>query len=323
MRRFSSVSRLGAHLLGVIALAVALLGAPVLARAQVIFPNGGSVGLVPPVGMSEVPGIAGFEDRAAKAAILMVELPHGEFDAIVKTFEPDALQSKGVTIETRKDVELADGGRGLLLSGYQTVGAMALKKWILLAGGKTQTAIITVQFPEDAADRYPDAAIETALKSVVFRAPPTQEEMLARLPFTFASLEGFKVVKVLGNSAVLLTRGDVDKPEPGQPIFIAGVVPGEIGENERESLAKRAIASVPGVKDLRIERGGALRIGGQPGIEILANGVDPQTGKPVKVAQWLRFGRASYIRMVGVVPADRFDEDFTALRALRDGIEPR
>ena len=311
------------RLVPAIVLIAALAGSTLAALAEPVFPNGGTVGMEVPAGMTPIPGAAGFEDRAAKAAILMVEVPHGDFDAIVKTFEPDALQSKGVTIEGRREIALPDGGRGLVLTGYQTVGAAAIKKWIMLAGAKTQTAIVTVQFPEEASSRYPDSAVAAALASVTFRAPPSQEELLARLPFTFQSLEGFKVMRVLGNSAVLLTRGDDAAPDEGRPIFIAGVVPGEVGENERESLAKRAVASVPGVRDLRIERGGPLRIGGQPGIEIVANAVDLQTGKPVKVAQWLRFGRSGYIRMVGVLPADDFARDFDSLRALRDGLELR
>lgn len=300
-----------------------LVALPALASAQAIFPNGGSVGMVPPVGMSEIPGVAGFEDRAEKAAILIVELPHGDFDTIVKTFEPEALQSKGVTIEGRRDITLTDGGRGLLLTGYQSVGTIAVKKWILLAGGKTQTAIVTVQFPEEASGRYPDAAIEAALASIVFRPPPTEAELLARLPFTFESLEGFRVLKILGNSAVLLAKGDSAAPQEGQTIFIVGLVPGEVNENERESLAKRAVASVPGVRELRVERGGPLRMGGQPGIEIVANATDLRTEKPVKVVQWLRFGRMGYLRMIGVVPAAEFEKDFTALRALRDGVNLR
>ncbi|GAB4070119.1 hypothetical protein KHC28_08530 [Ancylobacter sonchi] len=305
-------------------LIAALAGSTLAAAAEPVFPNGGSVGLEPPDGMTPIAGVAGFEDRAAKAAIVVVEVPHGDFDSIVKTFNRDTLQKQGVTIETQREIALPDGGRGLMLYGYQTVGAVALKKWILLAGGKDQTALVTAQLPEESASRYPDTTVEAALATVVFRAPPTQEEMLARLPFTFQSLEGFKVMRVLGTSAVLLVKGETSGPEAGgRPIFIAGMVPGEIDENERESLAKRAIASVPGVRDLRVERGGPLRIGGQQGIEIVANAADQQTGKPMKVVQWLRFGRANYIRMVGVLPADDFTRDFDSLRALRDGLEPR
>ena len=307
-----------------------LLLAPVAAMAQAVFPNQGSIGIVPPAGMVEIPGVAGSEDREAKAAILMLELPVAAYADITRTFEPDALQSKGVTVEQRRDIELAGGEKGILLTGYQSVGTIALKKWILLVGAKDVTAMVTVQFPEAASARYSDETVEAALRSIVFRAPPTQEELLARLPFTLGDLQGFRVLKVLGGTAVLLAKGEgpagtaskaVDVAD--QPFFIISAARGEVREDDRESLAKRAIASVPGVKELRVERGGPLRIGGQPGFELMGKAFDQQSGKPVKVAQWLRFGRAGYLRMVGVAPEDRFGAEFDAMRALRDGIELR
>jgi len=312
------------RLLSAFVTAVLLLWAAQPASAQAVFPNQGSIGLVPPPGMTEVANVAGFEDRATKASILLVEVPPAVFEGVVTSFESDALQKQGVTVEQRRDIQLASGGKAVLLTGYQSVGAIALKKWILLASGKEMAGIVTVQFPETASATYPDAAVETALRSVVFRAPPTQAEMLARLPFTIANLEGYRVLKVLGGSAVLLTRAPEQTQEgEGHPFFIAGVAMGEIREDDRDSIAKRAIATVPGVKNLQVERGGPLRIGGQAGFELIAKGEDGRTGKPVKVAQWMRFGRTSYLRMIGVAPADSFDADFDGMRGLRDGIELR
>lgn len=312
------------RLLSAFVTAALLIGAAQPASAQAVFPNQGSVGLTPPPGMTEVAGVAGFEDRAAKASILLVEVPPAVFESVVSTFATDALQKQGVTVEQRRDIDLANGGKGVLLTGYQSVGAIALKKWILLAGGKDMAGIVTVQFPEAASATYTDAVVEAALRSVTFRPPPTQDEMLARLPFTIANLEGYRVLKVLGGTAVLLTKAPVATQEgEGHPFFIAGVAMGEIRDDDRDSIAKRAIATVPGVRNLQIERGGPLRIGGQAGFELVAKGEDARTGKPVKVAQWMRFGRTSYLRMIGVAPAETFDADFDGMRGLRDGIELR
>ena len=312
------------RLLSAFVTAVLLMWAAQPASAEAVFPNQGSIGLTPPPGMTEVAGVAGFEDRTAKASILVVEVPSAVFEGVVASFASDALQKQGVTVEQRRDIVLASGTKGVLLTGYQSVGAIALKKWILLASGKDMGAIVTVQFPEAAAATYPDAVVEAALKSVVFRAPPTQDEMLARLPFTIANLEGYRVLKVLGGTAVLLTKAPVETKEgEGHPFFIAGVAMGDVREDDRDSVAKRAIATVPGVRNLQIERGGPQRIGGQAGFELIAKGEDARTGKPVKVAQWMRFGRTSYLRMIGVAPAESFDTDFDGMRGLRDGIELR
>jgi len=298
--------------------------APLTAVAwDAVFPNEGSVGLVPPPGMAEIPGVAGFEDRVARAAILIMEVPPAAIDEVSKNFAGDALQEKGVTIESRQDVTLPGGAKGALLTGYQSMGPAALKKWIMLVGTENQAAMVTVQFPEQASSRYSDEVIKSALDSVVFRAPPTQEELLARLPFTIADTEGFHVVKVVGTNAALLVKGPEGTPDiADHPFFIVAAASGNVREDERERLAKRAISSVPGIKELRVDRGGPLRIGGQPGFELIGSAVD-QAGKPVKVAQWLRFGSSSYLRMVGVAPADGFEDTFTAMRGVRDGIQMR
>lgn len=306
------------------AAAFSLLALSLPVSAQAVFPNDGTIGLVPLQGMTEIPGVPGFQDRAAKASILILEMPKPAFQEIATHFAPEELQKQGVTVEERRDVELADGVKALLLKGYQTVGAVALKKWILVAGGKEQTGMVTVQFPEAASATYPDKAVEEALKSVVFRAPPSTQELLARLPFSLGDLEGYSVLKVLGTSAVLLTKSEKGEPDPdSQSFFIVAAGPGEIREDEREAVAKRAVSSVPGIKELRVDRGGPLRIGGQPGFEVIASALDMKSGKPVKVAQWLRFGRSGYLRMVGVTPAENFDADFGAMRGLRDSIEMR
>ncbi|QIB36190.1 hypothetical protein G3A50_10015 [Ancylobacter pratisalsi] len=302
-----------------------LVAAALPAAAQeAVFPNHGTVGLLPPPGMAEIPGVPGFEDRVARAAILIMEVPGSALEEVSKSFTPEALQSKGVTIEQKRDVTLPGGAKGVLMSGYQTMGPAALKKWIMLVGSGEQAAMVTVQFPEEASARYPDSAVDAALMSVTFRPPPTQDELLAGLPFSIQNMEGYRVVRVLGNNAVLLTKGEEKAADiASQPFFIIAAAPGDVREDDRESLAKRAISSVPGVKELKVERGGPQRIGGQPGYELIAKAVEMQSGKPVKVAQWLRFGRAGYLRMVGVAPAEGFDTSFTAMRGLRDGIEMR
>lgn len=317
------VARLAASVAAV-ALSLIVLGLPASAQTKTIFANDGTIGIVPPEGMVAVPGVPGFQDRAASASILVLEMPKRAYTEITANFASDELQKQGVTVEQRRDVTLADGVPALLLKGFQTVGAGALKKWILIAGGKDQTGMVTVQFPEAASARYPDATVEKALETVVFRAPPSTEEMLAKLPFTLRDLAGYTVMKVVGTSAVLLTKGEAGETEPkSQSFFIVAVGPGEIREDEREGVAKRAISSVPGIKELRIERGGPLRVGGQPGFELIGNALDQQSDQPVKVAQWLSFGRNGYLRMVGVAPTENFDADYGAMRALRDGVTLR
>jgi hypothetical protein len=74
---------------------------------------------------------------------------------------------------------------------------------------------------------------------------------------------------------------------------------------------------------MRIERSEPLRIGGQPGQEMLVEAKDARNDTALTLVQWLRFGPNGYMRMLGVARKDEWDKVFPRFRAVRDGIEPK
>jgi hypothetical protein len=80
---------------------------------------------------------------------------------------------------------------------------------------------------------------------------------------------------------------------------------------------------IPNLKDVRIENAEPLRIGGQQGYQILANGRDAAGGAALTVVQWLRFGGGAHMQMVGIARSDAWKDAYPRFRAVRDGIEPR
>jgi hypothetical protein len=67
----------------------------------------------------------------------------------------------------------------------------------------------------------------------------------------------------------------------------------------------------------------SMRIGGQPGHEIRAEGRSPQNDAEIEIVQWLRFGTGAYLRILGFGPKQSWTDHFTRFRAVRDGLEPR
>ncbi|MFG1358718.1 hypothetical protein [Xanthobacter pseudotagetidis] len=299
------------------AFSAALSGA---AAAEVEFPRGSIIGLVPPEGMSEGRTFSGFEDRDKNAALLLVDMPAEAFPQLEASFTDAALAEKGIKVETRVNFPVT-GAKGILVTGTQAAGAVTLRKWVLLAGNDMLTALVTFQVPESAAVAYPDATVRAALSTLAFRSAREQVEAL---PYTLNDLAGFRVVRTLGGSTVILTDGPknvVDGAE--QPYFVVTVAGGAPREDERGRFAVRTLAGTPGVKDIQVERAEPLRLANHMGYEVMAKGVDMRTGAPVKVVQWMRFGTTGYMRMVGVTPLDSFPELYPRLRAIRDGVEPR
>ena len=305
------------------ALTFLALALPALA-ADVVYPPGSRVGLAPPAGLAPSTNFFGFEDREKQVAILFIILPANAYAEIEKTTTPEAIKQQGVTAEKREDFALA-GGKGVLLTGRQTIDNVPVRKWLLIARIGELTAVVTVQVPEKSHDAYPDSTVRAALASLTARAIVPVAEQLSLLPFKVSDLAGFRIGGLSPGRAVMLTD-EVDnntKPETFANIIV-GVLPGGPGIGaDRDTFARNVFATIPNLTDLRLVSSETLRIGGQTGHQIMANGKDGRTGTEVTVVQWLRFGGGGFLHMVAIAPKDAWQKAYARFRTVRDGIEPR
>jgi hypothetical protein len=311
-----------------------LVGALTLAATaayatDVVYPPGSRIGLVPPAGMATSKNFFGYEDPAKNVGIILATLPVDAHAELERTITVDALKKQGITQETRESLSLA-GGKAFLVIGRQEVEKTRLRKWFLVAGTPTLTALVTVQVPEPAKAAYPDATIRTALRSLTVRTTIPVEEQLSLLPFRVGELAGFGVGGIVPGRAVMLSDGISDAPGAPAPggrlephIFVAVAAGGPAQAGERENFARDVFAAVPNLREARITTSEPLRISGQHGHQIFANARDPGTGAALMVVQWLRFGGGAYLQLVGVARADVWKDAYPRFRQVRDAIEPR
>ena len=92
---------------------------------------------------------------------------------------------------------------------------------------------------------------------------------------------------------------------------------------DRGIFARQALAAVPGVKDMHIDRMEPMRIGGQQGHEMVLSAKQARTDTELTVIQWLRFGSSSSVRMLGIARKDDWQKMFPRFRLVRDGLEPK
>jgi hypothetical protein len=291
---------------------------------EVVYPPGSRVGLVPPPGMVPSSNFMGFEDRGRKVAVLLITLPKEAYAELEKSATSDSLKQQGVTADAREAFPLP-GGKALLLVGHQEVENTKIRRWLMVAALPTLTALVNVQVPEDAQSAYPDSAIRTALASLSARASVPVEEQLGLLPFKVADLAGFRVGALFPGRAIMLTDAADDKPRTTvHPHILVGVLPGgpQVG-TDRDTFARNVFGTIPNLKDIRLVTSETLRLGGQQGHQILANGTDGATGTAITIIQWLRFGGGGFLHMVGVAPQDGWTPAYARFRTVRDGIEPR
>jgi hypothetical protein len=312
------------------ALLIALTAAA--SAAEVTYPPGSRVGLIPPPGLRISASFPGFEDREKNVAILLTVLPPEAYAEFEKSDSAEALKRQGAILEKREILTLP-GGKALLVVGRDDESSKDASKdaskqlvksrtWLLVASNRDLTVLVTARIPDAAQDAYPEAAIRTALASLAVRAEVPVDEQLGLLPFKVGELAGFKIGGVLPGRAIMLT--DAGGGKSIEPQIRVTVLPGTSADlSGREELARTVFGSIPGLKEVRISESQALRMGGQQGHEIMASAKEAETGAALNLVQWLRFGAGASLHLVGVAPAAAWTQAYARFRLVRDGIEPR
>jgi hypothetical protein len=278
---------------------------------------------VPPGGFVPGKAYAGFEDRQRNALILISEFPAAAYAEFESRLADSEMKKQGVLVESREAMPLPHGP-GFLVIGYQEAGGTAFRRWFLVGSTPELTAIVSVQVPVAEKAAYPDASVRAALATFATRPVAPAEEQLGALPFRLRELAGFRVARVLSNTAALLTDGGDDRLDVAeQPLLLIAAAPGAPSAQpaDRDRFARVILSEAPGLKEVRLVRSEPLRIGGGQGHEIVAEAKDAKTGAEVMVAQWLRFGSGGHLRILAMARKEGWSEVFTRLRAVRDGID--
>jgi len=303
----------------------AFIFAAVPALAQdIVFPINSRVGLKPLPGFTASAKFAGFENPAQSAAILVSDLPAEAYPDLEKAFTDEGMKSRGMTVEKRQALTFKNG-KGFYVSGPKEISGARQHETVLVANIEGATAIVSVQMIEASRAALTDAVVADMLKTVSLRQSIPQAERLAVLPYKMNDLAGFRFIRAGQDGNAILTDGPNDAVEGvAQPFAIIGVQAGEVPKpDERDKFARRMFSTAPGVKDIKVTRAEALRLGQTPAHEIIADAKDNKTGTDVTLVQWLRFGQNSHLVIFGIVRKQDWATVYPRLRAIRDGIEPK
>lgn len=299
---------------------IGLCAAAAAPAAEAQFPIGDHLGLAPPPGMRLEKGKPGFRDPDSNATILLLELPTRAYQAIRSELTTSKAKEHGIVVD-RQETLFTDAGAMILSAGEDT--AHKERKWMLLGLYPGFTALVTVEIPDAAKGRYPDAAIRAALATLSLRAVPIAEQ-LTLLPFKLTDLAGFRVVAVMNRSAIVLTDGEHDAIHAaGQPHVLIGIGPTRtVPSSDWPRLAEVMFTNVPGFTDKQITDSEMIRIDGVPAYEVRGETKDAMTGASLQMVQWLRFGAGALLQIVGITSKANWTRDFPRFRAVRDGIKP-
>lgn len=292
----------------------------VVQAQQPTFPPGSAVGLVPPKGMTLSKRFSGFENASTGASILTADMPPEAYAAILPSFTPEGMAKSGLQASGPATDLAIKGGEGKLLKGTQAAYGSTYRKWVVLAKSRNGTAMVSAQAPEASAAAFPDSVIEASLSTIAFRKPPGLEEQASALPFQVGDRAGFRLVRVLSGSGLVLTEGPEDTlSDASQPVVVVasslgGGVPTEPAA--RLAFAKHAFSTVAGVDDLVLEGEKAFEQDGASWIRLEGRGTYRATAEAVYVLQLIRFTPSGYVRAVAIsrtLDKPRFAERFDRL----------
>jgi hypothetical protein len=294
---------------------------PALA-ADPIFPPGVRVGLTPLVGLSRAKSFIGFETEDQSVKVLVAELPAQAYGEVMNAFKANPAGAGGIKPESIE----TSAGLAYYTAENAKDGANNVRRYsMILPGGGTFSGYVAVQVPENVSKIYTDEAVRQMFASAAIRKEVPVDEQLGLMPFKVSELSDFKNVRTLAlGAAIILADGDEATGFEAAPFMVIGLIGSTPAQPEdRGRFAQQAATTIPGVRDARITMSEPMRIDGMAGYETRIDATSGKDNTAVTVVQWLRFGGASALRIIGSAPRNEWAKAFPRFRAVRDGIHPR
>ncbi|MBN8981514.1 MAG: hypothetical protein J0I29_09620 [Rhizobiales bacterium] len=289
--------------------------------ADVVFPSGARVGIVPLDGLKASGEFVGFENDDKTLKVGVAEIPPAAFTAVETAFKEGKPVADGNKVEPFKTT----AGDAYLTVESRKDGGATYKTYSVIAKGENFSAYLISQIRDGSAKAPSDADIRKMLATLTVRKDVPVDEQLSLLPFKVGELSGFKTVRLLAaNVSVLLTDGTEETTLDGAPYIVIGTVPqNPATQDDRARFAEQAARAIPGLRSVRITTNEPIRIDSTPGFETRMDAIAGKGDTPVQVVQWLRFGSGATLRIIASSTKDEWPKAFPRFRAVRDGVAPK
>ena len=284
------------------------------------FPEGSSFGIVPFEGSEEAAGFTGFIDPNDSTSVTISELPLNGWEDSVDVFQDrEMLAAQGIIAEQISDVVVSDMP-GIRISGRQRLQGRLIPKCIYLLKGERHIGLFAAQIPS------PERESEDAcrlISGIAVRPPLTLDDQFAALPFSLNNLGEFRLVRVMGGSAAILTIGDLDVVrELEQPVVIvtsshapsvAGTDPSEVSLHLLASLARYDIEEFISLD--------SEEVAGLPGTRLVASAIHEENGLEAMLVQYVAFAPdGNYTRLIGIVLRENWEHTSDKFDSIAKGL---
>ncbi|HEX6373638.1 MAG TPA: hypothetical protein VF006_32225 [Longimicrobium sp.] len=288
------------------------VAAPGVAAAQPQQVAGVRVVLQPPAGFSPAVRFPGFQREAARASIMVTEVP-AAFSLMESRLTPQAFAGQGMVLRGSEPFAV-DSLRGRLISASQQApDGVTYDKWVLMFGDDSATAIVTATYPQDSAASCSEPMKQAVLTARWSRAPA---DPLGGIGFRVTTGPRLRIATRLGNSVAINETGTLPNTVPGAPLLVIGTSVAEVDLGDLEAFARRRLMQMPGISNYSNVSGCPLTIDGAAAHQLTADAVQTDDSTPLKLFQVVLPEGSHYILVQGLVAADRaadFIPEFQAI----------
>jgi hypothetical protein len=270
--------------------------------AQPIRVTGTSVAVAPPPGFVPSSRFPGFERADLQSSLMVTEIP-GPVADVSRGMTADNLATRGMTLisSTRQFV---DGRQALLLKVSQAASGMTVHKWMIVSGDTRTTVMIVGTFPKDYESQIGDVMRDSLLTArwAVAAAPPDHFEGLS---FRVSSTTSLKIAGRMSNMLMLTESGRMGPQGPTAALFVVGTSLAPVDLSDLKAFATTRASQTKQLKGVRVSEQGATAIGNEAAYELVAEGTDISTGRPVTLYQVVLPDAQGYVLMQGMVASTR------------------
>ena len=258
-----------------------------------------------PPGYTPSPLFSGFQDEASGVSYVILEAPVGEYDKMARGFTEAELGKRG--IKQVQQGQLSRTDPYVYMRAMQKSEAGLYAKYFVLFRTSDQTVLVSVNVPQHSLD---DGAVKAEEIERVLTTAKTTEKPAVRDIYSLSYLGPFKEAgRLVGTSKVYTLDGRLEPERAGETRSAFMVAP-SLDKRQVEEPNKQAVAllaSLPGYKDFKPGTTRSINIGGLDGVEVEADAIDEDDGKPIHLYQAMLLGAdGGYFRLIGIAaPADK------------------
>ena len=273
---------------------------PVLAQA--IRVTGTSVALAPPAGFVPSSRFPGFERADLQSAIMVTEIP-GPVADVSRGMTPAGLATRGMALIS-STTQLVDGRQALLLNVSQTAGGMTVHKWMIVSGDTRTTVMIVGTFPKEHEPQI-GGAMKGSLLTARWAAAAAPPDHFEGLSFRVSPTTSLKIAGRMSNMLMLTESGQMGPQGPTAGLLIVGTSLASVDMSDLKAFAVTRASQTKQLKGIRVSDQGAINIGSEAAYELVAEGTDIVTGRPVTLYQVVVPDPQGYVLMQGMVASTR------------------